>query len=126
MSFCLLLNISYASSKLKFLSISEVKNGERQRTKAILAVDTTNNSILKVISMNALSFIRFSLLILPIQVFAEPPSNVTVPIDVTVDTGSHTCTSIGQEKKVYKDVYAGDGRYFVNPNLGEVSHFGRC
>lgn len=60
------------------------------------------------------------LLVLPFQLFAQS----TTPIDVTVDTGSHTCTSMGQEKKVYKDVYAGDGRYFANPALGEVSKFG--
>lgn len=48
----------------------------------------------------------------------------TTPIDVTVDTGTHTCTSIGQEKKVYKEIYAGDGRYFIDENLSEVSRFG--
>ncbi len=46
------------------------------------------------------------------------------PIDVNVDTGSHTCTSIGQEKKVYKEIYAGDDRYFIDDNLSEVSKFG--
>ena len=47
------------------------------------------------------------------------------PIDVTVDTGSHTCTSTGQEKKVHKEIYAGDGRYFTNESLSTVSTFGK-
>jgi hypothetical protein len=53
-----------------------------------------------------------------------PPSNVQVPVDKTVDTGSHTCTSIGQEKKVYDDAIAGEGRYFVDESLTTVSQFG--
>ena len=52
-------------------------------------------------------------------------AQLSTPIDVTVDTGSHTCTSIGQEKKVYKEVYAGDSRYFLNPSLSTVSVFGK-
>lgn len=48
----------------------------------------------------------------------------TVPIDVTIDTGNHTCTKPGQEHKVYKTIEAGEGRYFFNDNLGEVSKFG--
>lgn len=48
----------------------------------------------------------------------------TVPIDVTVDTGNHSCTSSGQEHKVYKTIEAGAGRYFFNEHLGEVSNFG--
>ena len=50
---------------------------------------------------------------------------LTTPVDVTVDTGSHTCVSTGQEKKVYKEVYAGDSRYFVNESLSTVSVFGK-
>lgn len=52
-------------------------------------------------------------------------AQLTTPIDVTVDTGSHTCSSIGQEKKVYKEIYAGDSRYFLNESLGTVSTFGK-
>lgn len=62
-----------------------------------------------------------ALLLAPLHVSAQ---GFSTPIDVTVDTGSHTCTSVGQEKKVYKDVYAGDSRYFINDNLSEVSKFG--
>lgn len=46
------------------------------------------------------------------------------PVDVTVDTGSHTCTEIGWDKKDYQDVYAGDGRYFIDDKLSTVSVFG--
>lgn len=63
--------------------------------------------------------IVITLLALPIKVMAQN----TVPIDVIVDTGSHICTSLGQERKVYKDIYAGKGRYFVNESLGTVSKF---
>ena len=49
----------------------------------------------------------------------------STPIDVTIDTGSHTCTSIGQESKVYKAIDAGDSRYFINEALGTISTFGK-
>ncbi len=49
----------------------------------------------------------------------------TTPIDVTIDTGSHTCTSIGQEKKVYLPIDAGDSRYFINESLRTVSTYGK-
>lgn len=48
----------------------------------------------------------------------------TVPIDQNVDTGTHLCTSIGQDIKVYKPISAGEGRYFFGEHLGEVSKFG--
>ncbi|MEQ1560789.1 MAG: tetratricopeptide repeat protein [Methyloglobulus sp.] len=58
----------------------------------------------------------------PFQISAD--TNFTTPIDVSVDTGSHTCTSLGQEMKVYSEVYAGDGRYFVNSILAVMYKFG--
>lgn len=60
------------------------------------------------------------LVALPAQLFAQ---NI-VPVEVNVDTGSHTCTKIGQDHKAYQDVFAGKGRYFVNPALDTVSKFG--
>lgn len=69
---------------------------------------------------------RFGLLVamaLAVPAYASAAGNTT-PIDVTVDTGSHTCTSLGQEKKVYKTIEAGEGRYFFNESLGETSKFG--
>ncbi|CUS38069.1 hypothetical protein [Candidatus Nitrospira nitrificans] len=57
----------------------------------------------------------------PSYVFA---AGNTVPIDVTVDTGSHTCTSIGQDHRAYRDIYAGDGRYFFKEQLAEKTKFG--
>lgn len=48
----------------------------------------------------------------------------------TVDTGSHTCTSIGQEKKVYDTAEAGSDRFFIEEQVSftEVSKFlaGNC
>lgn len=44
------------------------------------------------------------------------------PVEEIVDTGEHVCTSIGQEKKVYKTVEAGEGRYFFNEQLGETKY----
>lgn len=57
---------------------------------------------------------------LPLQLLAQN----TVPIEVHVDTGSHTCTSIGQDHKVYQTITAGAGRYFQNPALNTHSNFG--
>lgn len=69
---------------------------------------------------------KFAIISIALMVSAQSASaQVTVPIDVTVDTGSHTCTSQGQEKKVYKEIYAGDSRYFVNESLTTVSAFGK-
>jgi len=48
----------------------------------------------------------------------------TVLISETVETGEHICTSIGQEKKSYKAVEAGEGRYFFNEQLAENSKIG--
>jgi hypothetical protein len=67
-------------------------------------------------------YILFMLGVTSFYVCAE--SGFTTPINEIVDTGSHTCSSNGQEKKVYKDIYAGDSRYFVDPVLAEVSKFG--
>lgn len=50
---------------------------------------------------------------------------LSVPIDVVVDTGSHSCSSIGQEHKVMKEINAGDSRYFINENLTMISNFGK-
>jgi hypothetical protein len=49
------------------------------------------------------------------------------PIAVTIDTGSHTCTSIGMEKKTYSDppITAGESRYFINPAIETVSTYGK-
>lgn len=44
-----------------------------------------------------------------------------VPVDVTVDTGTHTCVNPGQVERAYKTVYAGDSRYFIDVSLAEVS-----
>lgn len=43
-----------------------------------------------------------------------------------VDTGSHTCTSIGQEKKVGQIFKAGNDRYFIKETVKytEKSRFG--
>lgn len=71
--------------------------------------------------MNIKSMVFISFFLIPLKVF---PQGFTTPIDVTVDTGSHTCTSPGQEKKVYKEIYAGDNRYFINESLSETSRFG--
>lgn len=60
--------------------------------------------------------------VLPTLGFAQ---GNTAPIDVTADTGSHTCTSIGQDHKNYKTAYAGDDRYFVDLTLSTVSIFGK-
>ena len=70
--------------------------------------------------------LRTAILALPLMMLSSTlyAQGYSTPVDVTVDTGSHTCTSIGQEKKVYKDVYVGDSRYFVDDNLSEVSLFG--
>lgn len=61
---------------------------------------------------------------LAVPAYAFAAEGNTVPIDVTVDTGSHTCTHQGQDVKVYKTIEAGAGRYFINESLGEVSKFG--
>jgi hypothetical protein len=50
---------------------------------------------------------------------------LSVPIDVVVDTGSHTCSSIGQDHNVPKEISAGESRYFINENLTMISNFGR-
>lgn len=50
---------------------------------------------------------------------------VTAPIDITADTGSHTCTSQGQDHKNYRTASAGDDRYFVDMKLTTVSIFGK-
>ncbi|MGS1010069.1 hypothetical protein [Achromobacter anxifer] len=50
---------------------------------------------------------------------------VTAPVDITADTGSHTCTSQGQDHKNYRTAYAGDDRYFVDMKLTPVSIFGK-
>lgn len=59
-------------------------------------------------------------LALPLPLLAQN----TVPIDVNVDTGAHTCTSQGQDHKVYQTIRAGIGRYFQNPQLVTHSNFG--
>ena len=43
-----------------------------------------------------------------------------------VDTGSHTCTSLGQERKVGKVFSSGEDRYFVRSTVtySTVSRFG--
>ena len=62
-------------------------------------------------------------LMVPLPGFSQTPGFVT-PIDQNVDTGSHTCTSQGQDIKVYKSILAGENRYFINENLSVVSQFG--
>lgn len=62
-------------------------------------------------------------LALAVPTYAFAAGN-TVPVDVTVDTGSHQCTRQGQDVKVYKEISAGEGRYFFEDHLGEVSKFG--
>jgi hypothetical protein len=70
--------------------------------------------------------LKRSLFAFALCAFAQAASaQFTTPVDVTVDTGSHTCTSTGQEKKVYKEIYAGDSRYFVGESLSTVSTFGK-
>lgn len=61
---------------------------------------------------------------LAVPAYAFAAEGNTVPVDVTVDTGSHQCTHQGQEVKVEKGIEAGAGRYFINDSLGEVSKFG--
>ena len=68
--------------------------------------------------------IYFFALILSTSSYLFADNNFTTPINVPVDTGSHTCTKIGQDKKVYENIYAGDGRYFVDPKFVEESKFG--
>lgn len=58
------------------------------------------------------------------QVASLANAQNTVPIDLIADTGSHTCRALGQEVKVYRDVYAGKSRYFSDPTLAEHSKFG--
>lgn len=56
------------------------------------------------------------------SVFAQKPYTVTK----TVDTGSHTCTSQGQDHKAYDVAEAPADRYFVESTVsfGETSKFG--
>lgn len=67
---------------------------------------------------------RLSMVAVLLSAAVSAYSQNTVPVDVTVDTGSHTCTKIGEDYKIYKDISAGAGRYFHGENLQEHSRFG--
>lgn len=74
------------------------------------------------------SIAALTITIISISAYAADGNPLTVPVSKTVDTGSHTCTKIGQEKKVYDVAEAGQDRYFVNDSLATVSMFreGNC
>lgn len=67
---------------------------------------------------------RLATLIVVACPFAVFGQGLTAPIDVTADTGAHTCTAQGQDHKNYKTVNAGEDRYFVDMKLTTVSVFG--
>ena len=73
-------------------------------------------------------FTTLSMLIFPTAILAGGGNPLTVPVSKTADTGSHTCTSIGQEVKKYEAAEAGPGRYFADAKLETVSMFraGNC